>query len=248
MILRKKNGRTVYLFIVFTILVSCFIVEKVSAKLPEELYYGENFTWTINNVSTGNNEWYNVSTFGFYANWHANQSDEFGFTVLNSVEIESKEYLTGILDIGNLSVVTHGQDISFNLGLSAYPWYGGLISLEADWSMLANVEPFSGDNAHIEYDGKGRVIDTEVDTYRITYDDGFQTTELAYEPRTGLLISANTTSGSFSLSIHLTYSSIPLPAATSNFPTITIISGFLALVVFSITWLPLSFNSSSLST
>ncbi|MBK5114229.1 MAG: hypothetical protein JJE41_11420 [Candidatus Heimdallarchaeota archaeon] len=234
--LKKINRKSSYLLIVISILVSCIIVENVSAKLQKELYYGENFTWIINSVSTGNNEWYNVSTFGFYANWHANQSNVVGFTVLNSVEIENKEYLTGILDIGNLSVTTHNQDIAFNLVLSAYPWYGGLISLEADWDMLANVEPFNGDNASMEFTDRGRVVDTEVDTYRLTYDDGFQTTELAYEPRTGILISANTTSGSFSLSIQLTYSSIPLPTVTNNFPAITIISGFLTLVVFSITW------------
>jgi len=232
----KKNGRSGYLLIVITILISCVIVENVSAKVPTELYYGENFTWIIDDFSAGNNQWYNVSTWGFYANWHANQSNVVGFTALNSVEIENKEYLTGNLDIGNLSVTTHDQDIGFNLGLSALPWYGGLVSLEPDWDVLTDVTPFNGENASIVYNDTGRVIDTVVDTYRINYDDGFQTTELEYESRTGILISANTTFGSFSLSMHLTYSSIPLPYTTNNFPAITIVSGFLVLVVFSIIW------------
>jgi len=232
----KKNGRNGYLLIVITILISCVIVQNVSAKIATELYYGENFTWIIDNVSAGNNQWYNVSTWGFYANWHANQSNVVGFTVLSSVEIESKEYLTGILDIGNLSVTTHDQDIGFNLGLSAIPWYGGLISLEEDWTILEDVTPFNGENASIEFDHQANVIDTVVETYKMSFDDGFQTTELVYEPNTGILISANTTVGSFSLSMHLTYSSIPLPSATSNFPAITIVSGFLVLVVFSFVW------------
>ena len=105
-----------------------------------------------------------------------------------------------------------------------------------DWTILEDVTPFNEENASIEYEHQDIVIDTVVDTYKITYDDGFQTTELEYEPRTGILISANTTSGSFSLSIRLTYSSIPLPLATSNFPAITIVGGFLVLVVFSIVW------------
>jgi hypothetical protein len=234
--LKKIKGRNSYLLIVLSILVSCVIVENISAKLPKEFYYGESFSWTIDNVSSGNNEWYNVSTFGFYANWHANQSNVVGFTALNSVEIEDKEYLVGILDIGNLSITTHDQDIGFNLILSAYPWYGGLISLEQNWDLLADVEPFNGENAHIEYNHQDRAITTEVDTYKLNYDDGFQTTELIYEPRTGILISVNTTSGSFSLSMHLTSSSIPLPAASSNFPAITILGGFIVLIALSITW------------
>ncbi len=233
---KKKNQLISHLFIIVTILLSCLVLENVSAKLPKELYYGENFAWVINDVSTGNNEWYNVSTFAFYANWHANQSGEIGFTVLNSVEIESKEYLIGILDVGNLSVVTHDQDIAFNLGFSAYPWYGGLISLEQDWMGLEEKAPFNEDQASIEYNTQDRVSDIEIDTYTISFDDGFQTTELEYEPRTGILIAANTTSGLYSLSVHLTYSSIPLPAASSNFPAITIMSGILALIVFSMTW------------
>jgi hypothetical protein len=234
--LKKINRKSSYLLIVISILVSCIIVENVSAKLPKELYYGENFTWIIESISPDSTPWLNLTDFSTVDNWHANQSNIVGFTALSSVEIEDKEYLTGILDIGNLTVITHDQEIAFNLGLSAYPWYGGLISLEADWDMLADVEPFNGNNANMEFTGRGKVVDTEVETYRLTFDDGFQTTELAYEPRTGILISANTTSGSFSLSIQLTYSSIPLPTVTNNFPAITIISGFLTLVVFSITW------------
>ncbi|MBK5113458.1 MAG: hypothetical protein JJE41_07495 [Candidatus Heimdallarchaeota archaeon] len=177
--LKKINRKSSYLLIVTTILISCVIVENVSAKLPKELYYGENFTWIIDNVSTGNIVWYNVSTWGFIANWHANQSNVVSFTVLNSVEIESKEYLTGILDIGNLSVTTHDQDIGFNLGLSAIPWYGGLVSLEPDWGTLTDVAPFNDVNATILYNDTASVVETVVDTYRITYDDGFQTTEFS---------------------------------------------------------------------
>ena len=233
---KKKNNKISILLIILTILFSCVIVENVLAELPEELYYGENFTWTIENISTENNLWYNVSDFSFVGNWHANQSDIVGFTALNSVEIESKEYLTGNLDIGNLTVETHDQDIGFNLGLSAYPWYGGLVSLESDWDELTDATPFNGTDAQVTYNVIVNILDKEVEVIRIDYDDGFQITELLYEPRTGILISANTTSGSFSLSMHLTYSSIPLPSATSNFPAITIVSGFLVLVVFSIVW------------
>ncbi|MHA1122032.1 MAG: hypothetical protein ACTSPC_04405 [Candidatus Heimdallarchaeota archaeon] len=232
----KKNGRNGYLLIIITILISCVIVQNVSAKIATELYYGENFTWIIDNVSAGNNEWYNVSTWGFYANWHANQSYVVGFTVLNSVEIENKEYLTGNLDIGNLSLTTHDQDIGFNLGLAAYPWYGGLVSLELDWDELSDVTPFNGSDAQVTYNILTNILGQEVEAIRMNYDDGFQVTELLYEPKTGILLGANTTVGSFSLSMHLTYSSIPLPSATSNFPAITIVSGFLVLSVFSFIW------------
>ncbi len=232
----KKNGRSGYLLIAITILISCVIVENVSAKIATELYYGENFTWVIDNVSAGNNEWYNVSTWVFYDNWHANQSDVVGFTVQNSVEIENKEYLTGNLDMGNLTVETHDQDIGFNLGLSAYPWYGGLVSLELDWEGLTDATPFNGSDAQVTYNIITNILNQEVEAIRINYDDGFQITELLYEPRTGILLGVNTTSGSFSLSMQLTFSSIPLPTTTNNFPAITIGSGFLVLVVFSIIW------------
>jgi len=156
--------------------------------------------------------------------------------VLNSVEIENKEYLTGNLDIGNLSLTTHDQDIGFNLGLAAYPWYGGLVSLELDWDELSDVTPFNGSDAQVTYNILTNILGQEVEAIRMNYDDGFQVTELLYEPKTGILLGANTTVGSFSLSMHLTYSSIPLPSATSNFPAITIVSGFLVLSVFSFIW------------
>lgn len=232
----KKNGRSGYFLIAITILISCVIVENISAKITTELYYGENFTWTIENISTENNLWYNVSTFSFITNWHANQSDVVGFTVQNSVEIENKEYLTGNLDMGNLTVETHDQDIGFNLGLSAYPWYGGLVSLESDWEGLIDTSPFNGSDAQVSYNVKVNILDEEVEAIKIDYDDGFQITELLYETRTGILLGVNTTVGLFSLSMELTYSSIPLTTATNNFPAITIVSGFLVLVIFSIVW------------
>ena len=234
--LKKKNVKISISLIILTILFSCVLVENVSAKLPNELYYGESFTWTIENISTENNLWYNISDFSFVGNWHANQSDVVGFTIHNSVEIESKDYLTGNLDIGNLTVETHDQDIGFNLGLSAYPWYGGLVSLESDWNELIDATPFNGSDAQVTYNVIVNILDKEVEAIRIDYDDGFQITELLYEPKTGILLGANTTTGFFSLSMQLTFSSIPLPYATSNFPAITIVSGFLVLVVFSIVW------------
>ena len=233
---KKKNKKISILLIILTIVFSCVLVENGSAKLPKELYYGESFTWTIENISTENNLWYNVSDFSFVGNWHANQSDIVGFTALNSVEIESKEYLTGNLDIGNLTIETHDQDIGFNLGLSAYPWYGGLVSLELDWDELTDATPFNGSDAQVTYNVIANVLNKEVEAIRIAYDDGFQITELLYEPKTGILLGANTTTGFFSLSMLLTSSSIPLPTTTNNFPAITIVSGFLVLVVFSIVW------------
>lgn len=236
MLLKKKNKKRSILLIIITILLSCVIIENVSAKLPKGLYYGKNFTWTIDNISAGNNIWLNVSTFGFIANWHANQSNVVSFTALDTIEIENKEYLTGFLDIGNLSIYTNDQYIGFNLILSAYPWYGGLVSLEQNWDDLTDITPFNGSNAQVTYNIVTNILDREVEAIRINYEEFGQVTELLYESRTGILLSANTTFSSFSLEMQLTYSSIPLPSATNNFPAITITSGFLVLVVFSIIW------------
>jgi len=236
MLLKRNYYQKSFIIVLLIILISCFVVENASAKLPKELYYGENFEWTIESISDGSSPWLNLTDFSTVDNWYAGQSNVVGFTVFSSETIDDKEFLIGILDIGNLTIVTNDQEIGFNLVLSAYPWYGGLISLESDWAMLEDVAPFNEEHANIEYNVRDRVVDIEVDTHRITYDDGFQETELAYEPRTGILVGVNTTSGSFSISMELTYSSIPLPSATSNFPALTIASGFFVLIIVATTW------------
>ncbi|NHJ33169.1 MAG: hypothetical protein FK732_09920, partial [Asgard group archaeon] len=180
MLKKTRTKRPSFFLIVIMILLSCIILENVTAKLPVELYYGESFTWVINDISEGNNQWYNVSDFLSFENWHANQSNVVSFTVYSSEEINNKEYLTGNLEIGNLTVETHDQEIAFNLILSAFTWYGGLVSLEENWDDLIYTTPFNGSSTQVTYDVLTNILDREVDAIRINYDEFGQVTELLY--------------------------------------------------------------------
>ena len=151
------------------------------------------------------------------------------YSVTNSMIINEEEYLVGNLNIGNLSVTTNSTDIGFNLVLSVYPWYGGLISLEDDWDGLATLINTSGTS--IIYTIEDVILDPHIEAKKITYNDGFQQSELVYEINTGILMSANTSSGNFWLQMHLTQSSIPIPSETQSFPV------YSAIIVLSISFI-----------
>ena len=201
-----------------------FSIKDTQGYLPVEFYPGESFTWEIDGVSEGTNFWWNNTVsddwmdWNLIGEWYAEISDEVSFSVTDSLEKDSKKYLIGNLDIGNLSITTNDYDIGFNLAFSANLWYGGLISLEEDWSSLASQNPFNEENASIQVNYKTNILGLEVNTIRIAYNDSIQSTVLLYEKSTGILISANTTVLSFSLELHLTSSSIPLPTVTNGLP------------------------------
>ena len=117
------------------------------------------------------------------------------------------------------------HDIGTNLGLSSYPWVGGLIYL-GNWPSLTNNHPLNNTEiVSISLTEKTTILGTDVDAVKISYDDGFQKTELCYEHSTGVLISANTTIGSFHLELKLKGASIPLPTASqgASLPAATVL-------------------------
>ncbi|MHA1640735.1 MAG: hypothetical protein ACTSXO_02485 [Candidatus Heimdallarchaeota archaeon] len=189
---------------------------KTQASIVIDFYYGESFAWEIDDISSSNNSWYNISTFAFVTNWHANKSDLISFSVLNSKTINEKQFLFGNLSIGNISLLADNKDIGFNLGLSVNPWYGGLVALEDNWKTLILSHPFNTTNAQIIEEKTINWSGQDVAVIEINYDDGFQKSTLQYEKLTGILMTANTSVGSFWLKMHLTSSTIPIPSPTKT--------------------------------
>jgi len=216
--INNKKTTLVSILVIMCIITTLSIqANTVSGRFPVEFYPGENFSWKIDNISDGTNQWINWSSMNFSSaiDWYANNSDSLQFTVEDYVEIENKNFLRGSMSMGNLSVSTNDYNIGTNLILSAYPWVGGLVSLEEDWETLKTETPFDTAAATIQYDQK-IVLGVEINTVTLSYNESFQQTEVVYEEVTGILISTNTTFGLFHLEMHLLSSSIPLPALTSN--------------------------------
>jgi hypothetical protein len=213
--------------------------QRISASFPGEFYYSESFKWKIDFISEGNIVWWNVSSFAFVADWHAENSSDISFIVSDHATIGDKDYLIGEINIGNLTLQTNDQDIAFNLALSVYPWYGGLVSLEENWEELQSKAPLDNTTlAEVIYQKPHTVLGQLVEAVEINYDDGFQTSSFIYEPFTGILLSAITTSGAFHFEMHLTNSTVPLPGINTGLPGIGFYSIFvcLALIVIAIKW------------
>ncbi|MFW9921710.1 MAG: hypothetical protein ACFFDW_00280 [Candidatus Thorarchaeota archaeon] len=203
----------------------------VKAYFPVEFYPGENFSWKIDEVSSGNNEWYNSTDWSKQSNWFAEVNDDVSFTVTNYQEIQLQNYLIGELEIGNLSLTTNNYDIGFNLLLSINPWYGGLVCIETDWDELKSSSPFTNENASMNF-FKINALGVDVEAVKINYNDSMQISQFIYEKYTGIMIQANTTFLSFNLALHLTSSSIPLPSPseTLSFPEIISFLGAVIII------------------
>lgn len=231
----KNKIKIGFIVITIVILISLNLNEmNVLGSFPGEFYEGENFTWKIDSINEGNNMWYNVSNFNFIANWYANISDEISFSIEGLTTLDNEDFLIGDLVIGNLSIKTNNKDIAYNLAISAYPWYGGLLSLEPNWVGLESITPFNESESEITYDQKIPVLGQLINSVKISYEDAFQETILYYDSITGILLLANTTSGSFNLDLHLTYSSMPLPTVTEGLSfhgLIPLIIGLGAMVI-----------------
>jgi hypothetical protein len=207
---------------------------NVNASFPGEFYEGENFTWVIDSINVGNNLWFNIDPFSFESYWYANISDEINFSVDGYATLNDVDYLIGDLTIGNLSLNRNNKEIGFNLALSADPWYGSLLSIDFNWNTLSEVSPFNGLDADISYDKVITVLGQKINAVKINCNYDFQESILYYDPITGLLLQANTTSGSYYLDMHLTYSSMPLPSTSDGLPfygMITVITGLGVMVI-----------------
>ncbi|NHJ49539.1 MAG: hypothetical protein FK733_17245 [Asgard group archaeon] len=188
----------------------------VSASFPGEFYEGENFTWTIDFINEELTDWWNGTDL---INWHAENNSEVIFIVDDYLTIDDTDYLAGELSIGNLTLQTNCQEIGFNLALSVITWYGGLVSLEENWYDLHSIPPMDNvTKAQIVYDIEVTILGQLINAIQINYDDGFQQSTFVYDPITGILLSANTVSGSFHLIMHLSDTSMPLPSVTSGLP------------------------------
>ncbi|MBN1328871.1 MAG: hypothetical protein JXA54_05300 [Candidatus Heimdallarchaeota archaeon] len=206
-----------------------------SASFPPEFYLDEKFSWKVDNISSGITLWYNVSDYSPITTWYANKNDILSFNLTNWKQVDEQNYLIGNLMLGNLTIKTDNQDIGFNLVLSIYPWFGGLVALEQDWNGLSEIMPFvNNDNVEINYNKLVTILNQQVEAIEIKYDDGFQKTNLLYEPITGILISTNTSSGSFWLEMHLNSSTIPLPNISQNigFKSFAIFLNMSAVILF----------------
>ncbi|NHJ87173.1 MAG: hypothetical protein FK734_17045 [Asgard group archaeon] len=240
----KKLAVAMTMMILVIGILGSFNKERVSiasSSFPVDFYQGEKFTWKVVNITTNNIEWwkwnYTTEIFSFKANWHANVSDIISFNVTDSVSINDNYYLAGDFHVGNLSLTTNDYDIAFNLGLTAYPWYGGLLKLEQNWQTLINNDPFNGPNAEIIEDYQITILNQGINSIKILFDNGFQQSELVYDPIIGLLLYANITIDQYSLIITLDSSTIPLPDTTGLFSLIDVISGLgmvtiLAIIIY----------------
>ncbi|NHJ86503.1 MAG: hypothetical protein FK734_13645, partial [Asgard group archaeon] len=76
MMLKVFNKRK---FIRVGLLVTIFLITNLgtakigTASFPAEFYLGENFSWKIDNISSGVTTWYNMSSP--VCSWFANKSD-----------------------------------------------------------------------------------------------------------------------------------------------------------------------------
>ena len=210
----------------------------VQGVLPIDSYIGETMSWNVENITSGNIEWLNWTSFTFQANWHASIGDKVNFTISDSKIINDKTYLEGNFKIGNLSLTTNNNDIGLNLAFSCYPWVGGLIALEPVWDDLSNQFPFNSTKASITTDLVVAIPGKTVAAVRILYDDGFQTSEFFYEQETGILLSAETAAGSFWLKLLLNETSISLPTTIASSGIIgfnlitTVVIGCISLLLF----------------
>jgi len=206
----------------------------VNGVIPTDFYIGENMSWQVQNITTGNIQWFNWTSFTFQENWHADIGDKVNLTISDSKIINDKTYLEGLFKIGNLSLGTNNYDIGFNLVFSCNPWVGGLIALEPNWDDLSDQSPFNGTSASIKINDEYLIFGKTVAAVRIQYNDAFQISNLIYEKETGILLFAQTNVGFFRLTLILEYSSIPLPNATHNFgPGLitTLIVGCISLII-----------------
>ena len=192
-------------FIAFLMLISDQSKSAIAA-FPPEFYPSESFEWTIDNISPQVNTWYGEES----SSWYANVSDKVTFDITSTINIEGIDYTAGDLVIGNLTEETDTIGMGFNLVLSIYPWYGGLVSLETDLTTIIKEYSLNASLTDVS-ETTFTVLDQELDTVEINYRDAFQATQLIYEPVTGILLYTNTSFGSFWLEMTLTESTIPLP-------------------------------------
>ena len=208
----------------------------VQGVLPVDSYIGETLSWEVEDITTGNIEWWNWTAPSFQANWFASIGDAVNLTITDSKIINDKAYLEGNFVMGNLSLATNNYDIGMNLAISCYPWVGGLIALEPNWAALSAQSPFNGTSASITTNARILFGYTHRGKLHRVYNDEFQTSELFYEQETGILLSADTDVGYFRLRMFLNASSIIIP--TSNIPGIvglsfisTIVIGCISLII-----------------
>jgi len=215
-----RISKIIFVMILFQMTIVATNNQKsASGSLPIVLYPGESFSWVIDNISIGTNVWINSTLWFTIANWHANISDEITYSVSDIIQINEKDYTKGSLTIGNLSLTTNDHAIGTNIALSYYPWVGGLISLESDWMTVGDVSPFNTNaNITIDTDSTATILGSEVNTIKFKLNDSLQQTELVYEAVTGILVSGKTSAFGFSLELHLSSSSIPLPTVTAGLP------------------------------
>ena len=213
----RKACQSIITSILLFLVVSGTQMKVTTSRIGSGLYEEQDFKWTIEDISEGTNYWINSTTWSTIAKWHAENASEITYTVDKVIEIEGNDYTKGSFKIGNLTLTTNDHAIGTNLALSYYPWIGGIISLESDWSSLSEGAPFgAGTNTSIDTETTMTILGKEVDTVTITVDDTLQQTELIYEEVTGILVYANTSTFGFHIKMRLNSSSIPLPSVTAG--------------------------------
>ncbi|MBD3189401.1 MAG: hypothetical protein GF308_02095 [Candidatus Heimdallarchaeota archaeon] len=222
--MNSKKFSSIVLLVLLPISMGCYEIvpllpqpKAVAARnYPIEFYSGEQFLWAIDGAPNSTIEWWNSTSWTFVGRWQATTEDNIEFTVKGNTQINDQSYLVGQFNLGNLTITTNDHDIGTNLVLSAYPWVGGLIYAQQEWSGLTASPPFDESPGAELSEEELSILDQTVEAVKITYNDSFQQTELYYERITGILVRAETLAGQFSLAIHLQSSSIPLPSVTSG--------------------------------
>jgi hypothetical protein len=212
-----KITKTSFIIILFTIILyqiqmGSFI--ESSAAINNDELINQEFSWTINEINEGANQWYNSTSWLFVGSWHAETGQKMNFSAKELTTINDHEFLVGEFSIGNLSITTHNHDIGINLVLSSYPWVGGLIILDLNPTALATITPFNGSEGSVKTIESYTFNDQQFEVVNITYNDSFQVTQLLYEKKTGILLHALTGAGNFNLELKLDDSSITLPTAS----------------------------------
>jgi len=214
----KKN-----LLLTTIIIISFYLVLLISNGLPQNLTLKKE-DWlkfqVLASSGTENMFFGNWPPGHYYGNWSVIPEDLIMFNVTSVGDDE----INGTLFLGNLENNTtfydvRNIDVAFGLGLSIYPWNGGIFANESAWdSIELQVQGTNTTISHLtnfEHKLNGILNSYEVNVFN-TQDYYGQFSTFHYHSDTGVLLKAFTSYGSYELNITLVSTSLEIDSASQT--------------------------------
>jgi hypothetical protein len=143
----------------------------------------------------------------YFGNWSVSKDEHIRFTVTSSDFLG----INGTLSIGNYTFTdVRNIDVASALALSIYPWNGGFFANSSDWSAIkiqieeTNTSVEESSNFEYTINSESRYFD--IITFNTTDYYG-QNSIFHYDKKSGILLSAKSSFGNYSLDITLWLSS-----------------------------------------